>query len=123
MSKRKAKSPWLRLPGRVPRESVLHSIRPTETPIGRAMQAAAPDAILTDEAMVKMGVKGIVLDPDEKVIVKEVPAKVDGTVVGTALIYEDGTVGMVIDEDAPQWAKDKIRATADEVGYSLPEEF
>lgn len=123
MSKRKAKAPWLRLPGRVPRENVLQSVRPTETPIGRAMQAAAPDAILTDEAMIKMGVKGIVLNPDEKVIVKEVPAKVDGTVVGTAEIYEDGTVGIRIDGDAPQWAKDKIKTEADEVGYSLPEEF
>lgn len=56
---------------------------------------------------------------DEKVIVKEVPAKVDGTVVGTAQIYEDGTVGVVLDEEAPQWALDKIKSQADILGFSI----
>lgn len=127
MSKRKAKAPWLRLAasnGRaiIPRRGLAANIRPTETPIGRAMQAELGDnEILTDEAMIKMGVTGVVLTPDEKVIVKEVPAKVDGTVVGTAQIYEDGTVGVVIDENAPKWAKDKIKSTADELGYEIGE--
>lgn len=58
--------------------------------------------------------------PDEKVVLKEVPAKVDGTVVGTALIYDDGTFGVIIDEDAPQWAKDKIEMTKQEyANYSI----
>lgn len=61
----------------------------------------------------------ITLPSDEKEVIKEVPAKVDGTVVGTAQIYDDGTVGVIIDDDAPQWAKDKIQAEADMLGYSI----
>lgn len=61
----------------------------------------------------------ITLPSDEKEVIKEVPAKVDGTVVGTAQIYDDGTVAVIIDDDAPQWAKDKIQAEADTLGYSI----
>lgn len=91
MSRRKAKKPHLRL---VQGERV-----PLVTQMGYASNIKIPD--------------------DEKVVVKEVPAKVDGTVVGTAQIYEDGTVGVIIDDDAPQWAKDKIQIEADKLGYSL----
>jgi hypothetical protein len=61
----------------------------------------------------------IQIPSDEKIVVKEVPAKVDGTVVGTAQIYDDGTVGVIIDDDAPQWAKDKIQSEATQLGYSI----
>jgi hypothetical protein len=69
----------------------------------------------------KMGLAAnlVEIPGDEKVIVKEVPAKVDGTVVGTAQIYEDGTVGVILDEDIPQWAKDKIQSEADKLGFSI----
>ena len=71
-------------------------------------------------AVSELGYAQNVLIPDDsKTIVKEVPAKVDGTVVGTAQIYEDGTVGVIIDDDAPQWAKDKIQFEADKLGYSI----
>lgn len=63
------------------------------------------------------GVINVDIPDDEKVVAKEVPAKVDGVVVGTAQIYEDGTTSVIIDNDAPQWAKDKIYNTAGEVGY------
>lgn len=95
MSKRKARAPWLRL------ASSNGKLNPQVAPAGLAVNVKLP--------------------VDEKVIVKEVPAKVDGTVVGTAQIYEDGSVGVVIDPDAPQWAKDKIKSTADELGYEIGE--
>ncbi len=129
MSSKKAKKPWLRLAatnGRaiIPPTGLAVNVRPTETPIGRAMQAElGENEILTDEAMIKMGVTGVVLSVDDKVIAKEVPAKVDGVEVGIAQIYEDGTVGVIIDDDAPQWAKDKIQAEADEIGFSIGTEF
>lgn len=89
MSSKKAKKPWLRLIGRGPQVDQY----------GLA--------------------KNVTLEPDEMVVIKEVPAKVDGTVVGTAQIYEDGSVGVIIDDDAPQWAKDKIQSEADKLGYSI----
>jgi hypothetical protein len=92
MASRKAKKPWLRLTGNVRRERLIEAM-------GLAQKIDLPN--------------------DEKVVVKEVPAKVDGTVVGTAQIYEDGTVGVIIDDDAPQWAKDKIKFEADQLGYSI----
>lgn len=58
--------------------------------------------------------------PDgEKEVLKEVPAKVDGVEVGVAQIYTDGSVSVIIDDDAPQWAKDKIKAEADKIGYKV----
>jgi hypothetical protein len=93
MSKKKAKRPWLRLVGQ---------LKPR-----------------IDEAGF---IQNVELPSDEKVIVKEVPAKVDGTVVGTAYIFEDETVEVVIDEDAPQWAKDKIESVKNSFGYSIGED-
>lgn len=57
--------------------------------------------------------------PDEKEIIKEVPAKVDGVTVGVAQIYDDGSIGVIIDDNAPQWAKDKIADLSDMAGYSI----
>jgi hypothetical protein len=57
--------------------------------------------------------------PDEKEVIKEVPAKVDGITVGVAQIYDDGTIGVIIDDNAPQWAKDKIGDLSDQAGYSI----
>jgi hypothetical protein len=71
-------------------------------------EAALTGAIIPDETFEKMGLR-LELPTDEKVVIKEVPAKVDGVIVGTAYIHDDGTVAI----------KYKIRATADEVGYSL----
>ena len=56
---------------------------------------------------------------DEKVVIKEVPAKVDGTVIGTAVIYDDGTVDIMADDDAPLWALEKIAGVAGKIGYSI----
>lgn len=56
---------------------------------------------------------------DEKVLLKTVRATVQDDegvvhVVGKAHLYDDRSVDYIIDEDAPQWAKDKIRATEKE---------
>lgn len=59
------------------------------------------------------------LEPDEKVIINEVPAKVDGIVVGTAQIYDDGSVGIVLDENAPEEQLAKLRSEAGKFGYSI----
>ncbi len=56
---------------------------------------------------------------DEAVVIKEVPAKVDGVTVGVAYIHDDGSVAIKYDADAPKWAIDKINATAVSVGYNL----
>lgn len=95
MSARKAKKPHLRL--------VSNNKGPLVAPEGLAVNIKAPD--------------------DEKVIVKEIPAKVDGVEVGTAQIYEDGSIGVIINEDAPQWAKDKIKSEADKIGFSLEKDL
>lgn len=63
----------------------------------------------------------------DKVVYAEKPAvvfQIDGdqstkTEIGTAYIYEDGTVDIIVDEDAPQWAKDKISGNAGEYGYTI----
>lgn len=91
MSKKKAKRPDLKL--------VVDNQGPQVANVGLAMTINVPN--------------------DEKVIVKEVDAKVDGTVVGKAQIYEDGTVGVILDDDAPEELVEKIRGTADQFGYSI----
>lgn len=63
--------------------------------------------------------KNITIPDDEVKVIKEVPAMVEGTEVGIAYIHDDGSVAIKYNEDAPQWALDKIKATEAEVGYSL----
>lgn len=124
MGRRKAKKPWLRLAsnnGRtvVPSAGLADVVRdPDAPPLVQAMRYQSGDTIISDEAFEKMGVK-MDLPADEKEIIKEVPAKVDGVEVGIAQIYNDGTVGVIINDDAPQWAKDKIQVQADKLGYTL----
>ena len=75
--------------------------------------------------------------PDEdKAVLKEVPAKVwrfKGTpeeefaVVGSAIIYDDGSIDIIYFEDQsniPEWAVELLAATRGEYGafYSLPKE-
>ena len=55
----------------------------------------------------------------EKELLKKVPAKVDGEVIGDAYIYDDGTVDVVIFKDAPEEAIAKIRGYEDTFGYSV----
>lgn len=45
---------------------------------------------------------------DEKVLLKEVPAVVDGVEVGRALIYDDHSVDVIYNNDIPEEAKAKI---------------
>lgn len=124
MAKRKAKKPWLRLVsnnGRtvVPASGFAEIKRdPNAPPLVQSLRYAAGEDIIPDETFEKMGVK-FNLPEDEKEIIKEVPAKVDGTEVGIAQIYSDGTVGVIINDDAPQWAKDKIQLEADKLGYTI----
>lgn len=63
-------------------------------------------------------------EEDPAQVIKEVPAIVhddDGNKVevGIAYIHDDGSVAIKFDEDAPEWAIDKIKGTAEEVGYNL----
>lgn len=81
-------------------------------------EAAANGDVMTDEALEGMGLR-VDVPEDEAVVIKEVPAKVDGTTVGMAFIHDDGSVAIRLDKDAPQWAVDKINATAEAVGYNL----
>lgn len=60
---------------------------------------------------------------DEKEVIKEVPAKVDGIVVGVAHIYNDGSVNVVLDENAPQEQIDKLGNMAKGIGYSIGDFF
>ena len=66
-----------------------------------------------------MGMASVGIPDDEEVIVKEVPAKVDGVVVGTAQIYESGRIGVIINDDAPPHLIEKIKADAGKLGYSI----
>lgn len=61
-------------------------------------------------------------EDDVPQIIKTVPAKHKGVVVGVANIYDDGMVDIKFDDDAPQWALDEIKATTDQMtqkGYSF----
>lgn len=53
----------------------------------------------------------VTVPDDEKVLLKQVPAKVGDIVVGVANLYDDGSVDVVLDEDAPQEALDEIKTT------------
>lgn len=58
-------------------------------------------------------------------VIKEVPAVVthpetgEKGEVGTAYIHDDGEVSIKYSKDAPEWALDYVKSTAQEVGYSL----
>jgi hypothetical protein len=66
-----------------------------------------------------MGFASVGLPDDEEVIVKEVPCKVDGVVVGTAQVYESGRIGVILDDDAPPHLLEMIKADAGKLGYSI----
>lgn len=124
MSRRKAKRPELALPKVGPRVQPRGLIRRHETGSGflqEAMRAAAgPNAEIPDSTFEKMGIS---LNSDEKEIIKEVPAKVDGVIVGTAQIYNDGSCSVVLHEDAPKDLIDKIGGIAGEYGFTIGELF
>lgn len=52
---------------------------------------------------------------DEKVLLKEVPAMVDDMVVGKALLFDDGSVDVIWDRDAPEAAKQRIQEELDKI--------
>lgn len=110
MSKKKANKPHLRLASNDGRTTI-------------AARGLAENldivAKLDDPGAMYDHFQEVPLPEDEKVIIKEVPAKVDGVDVGTAEIYHDGTVGIRLNKDAPQWAIDKIKGDAAELGYSI----
>ena len=122
MGRRKANRPDLALPKVGPRVNPRGlASRVRQTPIFQALQAGAgPNVEFTDEAVVGMG---LALESDEKEVIKEVPAKVDGVVVGVAQIYSDGSVGIVLDKDAPEDKIAKIGGVAAEYGFSIGEVF
>lgn len=90
-------------------------------------KASRPELSIVREGMPVVNPMGVALTietPDEKVVVKEVPAKVDGVVVGTAQIYDDGTVGVVLDlENAPAEALERLGDITKGVGYSIGDFF
>lgn len=63
--------------------------------------------------------KQVTMPDDEKELLKTVPAVIEDdqgnkVTIGVANIYDDRSVDYIVDEDAPQWAKDKISATEKE---------
>lgn len=64
-------------------------------------------------------IKKVTLPDDEKELLKTVPAKVDGVVVGEAYLYDDGSVDFVLDKDADPEKLKKIHDTAEEFGYMI----
>lgn len=59
---------------------------------------------------------------DEKTVLKTVPAKVGEVVVGEAILYDDGSVDILIDSDADPDAVALLRSTENDMlnfGYSL----
>lgn len=86
---------------------------------------------LTGKERLKVATAGLAkqvnvsIPDDEAVVIKEVPAVVthpqtnEKVTVGTAYIHDTGEVAVKYDPDAPQWAMDLIKATAQEVGYNL----
>lgn len=55
----------------------------------------------------------------EAEVIKIVPAKVDGVVVGTAFIHDDGLVSISFNEDADEAAMKKLKDVSEMVGYSV----
>lgn len=92
-----------------------------------ARKARRPELSIVREGVPTVDAVGIAhavgLESDEKAIINEVPAKVDGVVVGVAQIYDDGSVGIVLDESAPAEQIDKLRGMAGEFGYSIGDFF
>lgn len=102
MGRRKAARPDLALP----------KVGPQVSPVGLAQGLREFN-----------GTVGVNLPEDEKEVIKEVPAKVDGVVVGVAQIYNDGSVSVVLNEDAPADKIEKIGGLAGEYGFSIGEIF
>lgn len=58
-------------------------------------------------------VKQVTAPSEEKELLKTVPAVITDDqgvkhTIGTAHLYDDGTVDYIVDKDAPEWAKEKI---------------
>lgn len=49
------------------------------------------------------------LPDDDKVVLKKVPAKVDGEVIGEAVLYEDGTSDIIINDDLSDEIREKLK--------------
>lgn len=86
-------------------------------------KARRPELSIVREGVPTVDAVGIAhavgLEADEKVVIKEVPAKVDGMVVGVAQIYDDGSVGVVLDPNAPEEALAILGGISKEFGYSI----
>lgn len=91
-----------------------------DSPLARAIQAEHPDSILTEEALIKLGVTKE-YPTEEPQLIRVVPAKADGIVVGQALIYDDGSIGYRQDPNADPEGLKRVHETEQEVGYSLQE--
>lgn len=83
-------------------------------------------SVVPDDAQTQIQNSGIASKVDipsnEKVMLKAVPAKADGVIVGEAYLYDDGSVDIQVDPNAPQWAIDKIKATEKQFGYTIGDE-
>ena len=60
---------------------------------------------------------------DEKTVLKEVPAKIDGEIVGRAILFDDGSYDLVLNKNLSESAKAKISNTvtafSEETGASF----
>lgn len=91
VSGRKSKENRRRLRGRVIQEGLLN---PT-TRVPRRFDT--PD-----------GAVNLDIPPEEKEVLKTVPAKVGDEVVGDAVIYNDGTTDIILNDDISEKAKAKM---------------
>jgi hypothetical protein len=107
-NRKKAKRPWLGV-----RKGSLQAMMRAE---------AGPNAIITDKAFEKMGLVSVKVAEEERVFLKEVPAKADGVVIGKALIYDDGSVDVIYDADAPADAIAKVEALQNEMSFGYSSE-
>lgn len=61
----------------------------------------------------------MVVPASNQPVIKVVPAKHKGVTVGECYIHDDGQISLLLDKDAPQWALDEIKATANYVGFNI----
>lgn len=82
---------------------------------GKVQDSLPANHVFSEEALADLGIRNVEIPDVEAEVIKEVPAKVDGVVVGVARIYDDGTVDVVMDTDAPEWAVEKIKKAEHEL--------
>lgn len=74
----------------------------------RKVRGQSPKQMILDE--VQKTLEEVTPPNNEKELLKTVPLKADGVVIGIAHLYDDGTVDCIVDEAADPEAIAKVRA-------------